>query len=574
MPVYKCKMCGKELESEAGQNLAVCGFCRTSQTLPVSVGDNIIEMLNKGNHLRQICEFDKAASIYNKLLKDNHTDPEIYWQLALCRFGVKYIRDPHADIMVPECRRTRYKSILCDNSFIEASDRSDMLRRSTYLREAEYIDVMQKRLLACAVQQDTYNIFLCAAEKNRRGEKTPDFFLACEIYTALTKKGYNVFFPPVTLAGRAPYDYEPCVFSALNNAEIMITAAVRQENINSLKARDQWTRFLELINNNSAGKLIPVVRNIRLRSLPKPLADLPGYYLSSDNTINELIENIESILGEPVKNEDVTEEDITPEDLIRRGNLCLERKQWAIAEKYFERAVAKDPRNPAIYIGKLLIECELESADKLPEMGCDLSFSENCKKALELESEKMETLCRQSALVRGSRLMESAQTIKDLNAARELFSLARGTADAEELLTECSRRIETMKEDNYIKACLMLQESLSYEDTEKAREIFIFLENYKDSPLKVQECTELMLRDDYAKENAYRDAVNILKSAEFHSDYDRAAWIFSALDDYKSSRKMLKKCRRKQMLLSLSILVKIGFIAGLCFIVPKIIDKI
>lgn len=432
MPVYKCKMCERDLEAEADQSLCVCGFCGTSQTLPTSDNDQVIAMLSRGNHLRQLCEFDKAAVIYEKLLKDIHNDPEIYWQLALCRYGILYVKEPQVNIMIPSCRRARYKSILCDSPFLEAMDRSDILRRDAYRKEAEYIDVMQKKLL----------------------------------------------------------------------------------------------------------------------------------------------KNVGNIHEKPKKNKNSSEEELTAGDFIRRGNLCLEKRKWADADGYFNRAIAASPQDPSAYLGKLLVECELEDAEKIPELRCDLSFSDNYRTALRLGCTELEMLNKQSILNRGAKLMKSAQGIEQLTAARELFSKARGCENAETMFVECSSRIEAIKEEEYQKACRTLTDSLSFVETERARDIFISLENYKDSPLKVQECTELLLRNDYAREAAYRKGIRLMDAAEFHSDYDHIAGIFNSLDNYKDSPKMLKKCLRKRRLLSLSIVVKLMFIAGVCYAVPRLIDKI
>lgn len=574
MSVYKCKMCENDLDAEIGQSLCTCRFCGTSQTLPTSVSDQAIAMLSRGNHLRQLCEFDRATAIYEKLLDHIHHDPEIYWQLALCRYGVRYVEEMQADIMIPECRRARYKSILCDPSFLEAVNMSDMLRRDAYRKEAEYIDVMQKKLLSNAAQQEPFDIFLCSMETDSHNKQSPDCLFAREIYAALTEKGYRVFFPPVTLTEYNDHDREACIFAALNSVGVMVAAAVKPENINSLQVRDQWTRFSKLIDYDSSRRLIPVVKDMKLRNLPKGLSGLPGHEVSSAGDLKKLIINIENVLGQPTKSETSEENQLTAEDLVRRGNLCLEKRKWAAAERYFNHAISLSPQEPTPYLGKLLIECELEDTGKIPDLGCDLSFSNNYRTALRLGCTELEDLGRQSILNRGTQIMESARSIEDLMAARDIFSHARGNKNAEIMLAECSRRIESFKENDYQIACRILTNSLSIKETETARDIFISLENYKDSPLKVRECTDLLLRNDYAHEEAYRKAISLMSSAEFHSDYDNAALIFTNLGAYKNSRKLLKKCHKKRMLLSLSIVVKLMFIAGVCYAVPRLIDKI
>ncbi len=429
MSIYKCRMCEKEIEAENIQSVCNCRFCGTSQTLPLSDNDKTISAMNRGNHLRQMCEFNKAESLYNDLLNNTNNDPEIYWQLVLCRYGVKYTNEPQINLMVPDCRRARYKSIMCDTSFLKAMETMDIPRRNAYRKEAEYIDVMQKKML------------------------------------------------------------------------------------------DQI-------------------------AMQKPKKNTPD------------------------------EEELTAEDLVRRGNLCLEKRKWASAYKFFTRAVSVSPQNPDAYLGRLLVECELENEEKIPDVTYDLSFSNNYQKAIQLGCKNLENLSRRSMLNRGINLMESAQTLSELILARLLLSNAGNIENAEEMLSECCTKIEELKEENYQKACQIIAESISLEETEAARNIFEELENYKDSPQKVQECNELLLHNDYDRENSYRKGIQLLKSAEFHSDYDTAAEIFRSLEDYKDSPSILKKCLRKRRFLSFSVIIKLGFIAGLCYAVPIIIDKI
>ena len=429
MAVYKCRMCENDIDTSGGQSLCICGYCGTSQTLPVSDSDKVISALNKANHLRQQCEFNKASAICEDLLKHFNDDPEIYWQLTLCRYGVKYINNQDINIMVPDCRRARHRSVLCDPFFLKAMKTEDFPRSSSYRKEAEYIDVMQKKLLSHVASQYTENI---------------------------------------------PSD----------------------------------------------------------------------------------------------------ESELSAEALISRGKERLAKRKWAAADGYFTRAINVSPQSPEGYFGKLLIECELESAEKIPDIEYDLSFSGNYRTALRLGCTELESLSRKSMVNRGKKLLKSAETLSDLSAARELFSQARGCPDADSMLSECHIRMEELKEENYQKACQMAAESTSIEETESARNIFIELDNYKVSPAKVQECSDLLLNNDYDRENAYRKASELLVSAEFHSDYENASAIFRSLEDFRDSPALLKKCIRKKRLLSLSLLVKLAFISGVCYIVPFIIEKI
>lgn len=574
MFLYKCKMCGCSLDAEPGQATCTCGNCGTSQTMPVSVSEQINDALSHGNELRRDGEFERAAALYENLLEHVHKDPEIYWQLALCRYGITYVKNQDVNAMIPECRRIQYKSILCDAAYLEAVNRSDLIRRDAYRKEAEYIDVMQKKLLKKSSEAEYYQIFLCSAGKNKHGKASADFIFAREIYSALTKKGYRVFFPPITLGELENEEKEPFIFAALNSSEVMIPVGVQYENINSRPVREQWKRFAALAETDDSKRMMPVVKGMKLRSLPKALTGYPGMEISSSRDIEKLIKNINNNLGDPSESNYLIDNDLNTDDLIRRGHLCLEKRKWALASGYFDRAEMLSPDDSAVYRGKLLVECGIESAEQISELGCDLSFSNNYRRAIRLGDKELEDLGRKSLINRSVSIMNSARSIQELAAARQLLSRIEENSDTQVFFAECSRRIEEHKESEYLKACEILENSLSLAETENARNIFIELENYKDSPQKVQDCTELIIRNDYARENSYQKAYKIMTTAEFHSNYDEAIGIFTSLDDYKDSIKLAKKCRKKRRLLSLTFAVKLILITGICWAVPHIIEKI
>ena len=79
MAVFKCKMCGGNLDVADGMTVCECEYCGTKQTLPKSSDEQQLNMINRANHFRQQCEFDKAMEIYERMLQSNDSDAEIYW---------------------------------------------------------------------------------------------------------------------------------------------------------------------------------------------------------------------------------------------------------------------------------------------------------------------------------------------------------------------------------------------------------------------------------------------------------------------------------------------------------------
>ncbi len=60
MTIYKCKMCGGDLEIGAGNSVYTCNYCGTKQTLPRLDSEQKANLYDRANHFRRNNEFDKA----------------------------------------------------------------------------------------------------------------------------------------------------------------------------------------------------------------------------------------------------------------------------------------------------------------------------------------------------------------------------------------------------------------------------------------------------------------------------------------------------------------------------------
>ena len=67
MSVFKCKMCGGNLEINGGSSVVTCEYCGTNQTISKTRDDVIQNLFNRANDLRIKCEFDRAEQTYEKI---------------------------------------------------------------------------------------------------------------------------------------------------------------------------------------------------------------------------------------------------------------------------------------------------------------------------------------------------------------------------------------------------------------------------------------------------------------------------------------------------------------------------
>ena len=62
--IFKCKICGGDLNVERGQSIVECEYCGVKQTLPRFLNENTKLMYDRANSYLMHNEFDKAENIY------------------------------------------------------------------------------------------------------------------------------------------------------------------------------------------------------------------------------------------------------------------------------------------------------------------------------------------------------------------------------------------------------------------------------------------------------------------------------------------------------------------------------
>ena len=92
--LFKCKMCGGELELSDEVTVCTCSYCNSKQTLPKADDEKKIKLFERANSLRLSCEFDRAYGVFESIIEDFPKEAEAYWGLLLCKYGIEYVDDP------------------------------------------------------------------------------------------------------------------------------------------------------------------------------------------------------------------------------------------------------------------------------------------------------------------------------------------------------------------------------------------------------------------------------------------------------------------------------------------------
>ena len=241
--VLECKQCGGQLIPDENQKIVYCKFCGSANAISVA---NRFGLYNRANYLRRQNEFDRALGVYEDIIKEDTTDAEAYFGMALCKYGIEYVDEPETGKKIPTCHRTRFTLMSQDEDFKKAIEYADSDTLSVYMREATKIDSILKKIQKLSSQQEKYDIFICYKEGDGAGGRTQSSVLAQDIYEHLTNKGYKAFFARKTLESKIGSDYEPIIFSALYSAKVMLVIGSKPEEFQAVWVRNEWVRFMEL----------------------------------------------------------------------------------------------------------------------------------------------------------------------------------------------------------------------------------------------------------------------------------------------------------------------------------------
>lgn len=370
MAVIKCKMCGGELDFIEGATVAECEYCGSKQTIPNQDNEKKLTLFARADRLRRVCEFDKAAGVYESIVADFSEEAEAYWGLVLCRYGIEYVDDPATGKKIPTCHRSSFDSILEDTDFEQACENADPVARRLYRDEAKTIENIRKGILEVSGKEDPYDIFICYKETGENGERTIDSMIAQDVYDALTEKGYRVFFSRISLEDKLGTEYEPYIFAALNSAKIMLVFGTDYEYFNAVWVKNEWSRFLSLIASGQKKVLIPCFKGVDAYDIPKEFKRLQAQDMGKVGAIQDLLRGIDKIFGRNVQNSPTTAlaaatRPVGPgvESLLERGYFALEDEDWDKATELFDQVLNIDPRCADAYLGFYMAVGKLPTRD-------------------------------------------------------------------------------------------------------------------------------------------------------------------------------------------------------------------
>ncbi len=387
MAIIKCKMCGGDLEVTAGQSVARCEYCDSTQTIPTADNEKKIKLFFRAGRLLNKKEFDKAAGIFESILTEFPEEAEAYWGLILCRYGIEYVDDPATGNKIPTCHRSSYDSLLADENYKKAVEKADVVARNLYIQEGQTIEALRKQVLEVSGKEKPYDIFICFKDTAADGGRTKESVVAERFYDMLVEKGYRVFFSRVTLRDKVGVAYEPYIFAALNSAKLMLAFGSSYENYQAIWVRNEWSRYLKLMAKDPAKRLFPCFLDMDPSELPEEFSGLQGKdfgQYGADVTLLRAITNAlpptnaqpKASEAAPVIQQVVQSNGPNIQAMLKRGYMELEDGAYHAAKDRFDQALNIEPENSMAYLGLLCAELNLSSLDQIGNLG-DLEYSKN-----------------------------------------------------------------------------------------------------------------------------------------------------------------------------------------------------
>ena len=407
MLVLKCKMCGGDLDVQEGATVCECGFCGTRQTIPIVDDDKKIAMFARANRLRSMFEFDKASMIYENIVADFPNEAEAYWGLILCKYGIEYVDDPDSGDKVPTCHRSSFDCVFDEENFDLVMENSDVIARCIYREEAKKIEELRLTIVNVSLKADPYDVFICYKDRDEYGQRTIDSTIAQKIYNLLTEKGYRVFFSRISLEDKVGETYEPYIFSALNSSKVMLVFGTDYEYFNAIWMKNEWMRFLRLIEKGEKKFLIPCYKDIDAYDMPREFLKFQALDMGRIGAVQDLLHGIDKIFGrvdtvETEKGNKIREMSA----LVQRGNMALEDSEYTIASRFFDRALDENPMDGYAYIGKFLARMKVSRLSELSDRVIGYEQSKVFCRARQFADENLRKIIEEALLVNQKNIEE------------------------------------------------------------------------------------------------------------------------------------------------------------------------
>ena len=163
-------------------------------------------------------------------------------------------------------------------------------------------------------------------------------------------------------------EFEPYIFAALNSAKVMLAIGTDYEYFNAVWVKNEWSRFLKLMEKDKSKHLIPCFKGIDAYDMPKEFGKLQAQDLGKVGATQDLLRGIDKLLkSESKQQETVTGGTNIVDVTLKKAYDFLNEEDWTSAKKCLETILGYDPKNTAALIGCLMEKLHVPQEEKLAE---------------------------------------------------------------------------------------------------------------------------------------------------------------------------------------------------------------
>ena len=540
MAVFKCKHCGEALDlATAVDGVCKCAVCNMYQTVSLKVesSPNLEAFYGNASHFRRRNEFDLAISVYQQILAIDDSDAEAYFNVALCRYGIEYVKDPRTEATLPTVNRTQLQAFSDDDDFQMALSYATDAQKEIFTKQAQIIDEILRGYWQISNNEEPFDVFICYKESDNQGGRTEDSAIAQSLYRELTRDSLKVFYARETLKGKLGSEYEPYIFAALNSARFMLVIGTKKEYFNAVWVKNEWSRYLALIAQGKKKTLIPVYRDIDAYSLPKEFKNLQAQNYAEVGATDNIVLAIENVIKQERPETVVVKETttvVTPtyqapvsnEDaLIKRAYELLNEGNFSRVNDCVERILNMNFECGEAYFIKFLSEGGYRGIGDFEKRGKNYKNTPGYQQVIKYAEGDFKT-----------RLIEIEKTISynegvsflaenKYDSAQAIFNSLGDFKDSKNKIIECENARMQLTYD----AAVVLMDNKAYD---QAILIFNGIVDFKDSKKQIARC-------EIAKTQiVYDEAVSLMNSKHF----DEAISVFNVIVDFKDSKSKINEC--------------------------------
>lgn len=322
---FRCVQCGEsysEKWKKLGRNLYACVRCGLAKTILLNdeQDEESLRELELDEAIRkeviprlEELEFKSVERFLTGLRAEFPDSPKVYFFSALADNSVCYTQDDiDPEKYIPTLNDIRGSSIFKNPNVIKCLELSHGAEREHYQETFDYIEKKRTEIksefssgkyhydvfISCKVTEVDPATMKPVLDGRGNPQKTRESELAREVCHKLWRRGIeNVFYSEEEKEKMAGKRFENVIFSALHQAKVLILVANSRFNIDWRWVRNEWKRFLNVMNEASDGverKFILYTEKLAVNEIPRDLKRFQivnRQEVGADNTLFAAVED-------------------------------------------------------------------------------------------------------------------------------------------------------------------------------------------------------------------------------------------------------------------------------------------